>query len=423
MHVEVRNFQSILHSEVTVRGLTVLVGRSNIGKSALLRAVHASLTNPLGTAFVRHGAACARLLKDQKTCKCFSSVKLTAPGYVILWEKGDAVNRYTVNTGEGEVVYDKVDRGVPPFLASLGFAPIRIGDDQVNLNVAGQWKPIFLLDRRGSEIAELVSDVGKLDRINAAIRLAEKDRREAQSVRKVREADVKQLEAKLVRYQGLDEALAHAAEVEASGEALTAEEARLARGRRHQERARALTVQLALVQAQAEVAVPDLAPLDAEAGRVQRLTGWLGRERSLSAAIARREQTARVEIPSLGALEEAFVLRTRLTGWLGTLRTLKVRLDAGKVAAQTLPPDIDALAEETARVVRLRGFAARLSTVGRQVKGAKEAVAQAELAEQASLEALAEAEKHHEAHKALAERCPTCDRPLPDQVGETDEEP
>ena len=62
--VEVRNFQSVEHAVFRIEGFTALVGRSNIGKSALVRAVKAALTGATGTDFVRHGGLCARRLKD-----------------------------------------------------------------------------------------------------------------------------------------------------------------------------------------------------------------------------------------------------------------------------------------------------------------------------------------------------------------------
>src|SRR5688572_7680246 len=55
MHLTVTDFQSLGRVEVEVSGLTVLVGPSNRGKSALIRALEAVLFNKPGDAFVRHG--------------------------------------------------------------------------------------------------------------------------------------------------------------------------------------------------------------------------------------------------------------------------------------------------------------------------------------------------------------------------------
>ena len=200
--VEVRNFQSVEHAAFRVEGFTAIAGRSNIGKSALVRAVKAALTGSTGTDFVRHGPSCARRLKKAKACKCYCSVSIKREGFDLLWEKGDGVNRYTFNGH----VYDSVGSGTPSFLMD-GFAPIKIGDSKELLQVSDQFDPIFLLNQTGGVIADVLSDVAHLDRVNIAMRMVEKDRREVTSTRKVREQDVVVLTQDLVRYDGLDDAV------------------------------------------------------------------------------------------------------------------------------------------------------------------------------------------------------------------------
>jgi predicted ATP-dependent endonuclease of OLD family len=60
IEIEVNDFQSISHTAVTIDKFSVIVGRSNIGKSALVRAIQCALTGAVGTDFVRHGATCDR---------------------------------------------------------------------------------------------------------------------------------------------------------------------------------------------------------------------------------------------------------------------------------------------------------------------------------------------------------------------------
>src|SRR5277367_3768831 len=152
--VEVTNFQSIEHAKFVIEGYTALVGRSNIGKSAIVRAVKAALTGASGTSFVRHGPNCARRLKDAKKCQCKATVRIKREGFDLLWEKGDSDNRYTFN---GQV-NDSVGQGTPTFLQA-GFAPIKIGDDKELLQVADQFDPIFLLNKTGGAVADVLSDV------------------------------------------------------------------------------------------------------------------------------------------------------------------------------------------------------------------------------------------------------------------------
>lgn len=200
--VEIQNFQSVERVALNINGFTALLGQSNIGKSAVIRGIKAALTGSAGTAFVRHGANCARRLKKAKTCKCFSSVHLKGEGLDLLWEKGDSINRYTYN---GQV-YDRTDRGVPDFLAD-SFSMVKVGDKQELLQCSDQFHPIFLLNQTGGAIAEVLSDVAHLDRINVAMKLAEKDRREKTSIRKLREQDLVDLTKKIACFDTLDEVL------------------------------------------------------------------------------------------------------------------------------------------------------------------------------------------------------------------------
>ena len=202
VEVEVRNFQSIEKATFHIDGFTVVVGRSNIGKSALVRAVKAALTGASAASFVRHGTGCLRRTKQAKTCKCYTSVRLQSEGFDLLWEKGDAINRYTFN---GQI-YDKAERGTPEFLHPF-FSPVKVGDRQEILQVSDQFSPVFLLDQTGGAVADTLSDVARLDRINAAMRLSEKDRKEAAATRKVREKDILGLRAKLQGFSALDDVL------------------------------------------------------------------------------------------------------------------------------------------------------------------------------------------------------------------------
>mgnify|MGYP001228451488 CR=1 FL=1 len=112
IEVEVRDFQSIEHATIKIDGFTALVGRSNIGKSAFVRAVQACVTGAPVGAYVRHNALCPRKTRKAKECRCQCSVHIRAEQFDLLWEKGDFINRYTFNG----TVYDKANQGTPDFL-------------------------------------------------------------------------------------------------------------------------------------------------------------------------------------------------------------------------------------------------------------------------------------------------------------------
>jgi hypothetical protein len=200
LDVMIKGFQSIEEVSFSIDGFAALVGRSNIGKSAVVRAIEAALTNALGTDFVRHGEYCSRRIRGTKKCRCQASVHLKTEGFDLLWEKGDEINQYTYN---GQV-YSRVDRGIPEFL-SQDFSLVKIGDLKQLVQVADQAHPIFLLNQPGTVVADVLSDVAKLDEISMAMSDAEKDRKESVSVLKVREKDILDLRLALQVFEGLDD--------------------------------------------------------------------------------------------------------------------------------------------------------------------------------------------------------------------------
>jgi hypothetical protein len=218
--VEIESFQSIESLKFTIDGFTAVVGGSDLGKSAIVRALKCALTGAAGTDFVRHGPLCERRLKNTKKCRCKATVRISTPTFSFKWEKGDSVNKYTVyHPDRPDEVYDRVGHGAPDFLLP-SFNPVKIGDNQVLLQVADQFRvagvggPIFLLDVTGTAVAEAISDVARLDALNEAMKLVQRDRKDASSTRTVRERDLLQLREELETYAGLDGVLARARDIE-----------------------------------------------------------------------------------------------------------------------------------------------------------------------------------------------------------------
>src|SRR6187551_1753821 len=102
MKVTVRNFQSLGDVTLDASGLTVVVGRSNLGKSALIRAMTGALFNRPGEAFVRIGKTHAEVsLTDLPTV-------LKGP-LNVEWTKGHNLNEFHVNGKD----YKKVGQDAP----------------------------------------------------------------------------------------------------------------------------------------------------------------------------------------------------------------------------------------------------------------------------------------------------------------------
>jgi len=365
LKITVDNFQSLEHVEVEVDGFTALVGRSNIGKSALIRAVKYALTGAKGSDFVRHSpATCARIRRNAKKCKCHCTVRIEIVGKMTFkWEKGDAVNQYTVwNTAGKKQVYTKVERGNLHFLE--GFEPLKVGDDKVVVQVGDQFKPIFLLGESGSVAADVLGDVAKLDDLNEALRLVEKDRRAAVSERKVRVGDLIKLEDELKTYDGLDEATTRVREVEADRKRVEAVGDELDRllGFLSKLEEYAVAIRALRTAVKPELPVPQslqesfhrildlrrfehdyealVAHVDAletatkpalmkppaeQREEFTLLTGWSDRLTPLEPQIVTLEQTCLVELPKLEPIHQAREELKRLVKWLNYLKRLKVK--------------------------------------------------------------------------------------------------
>lgn len=201
--VHVENFQSLSDVTVKVQGFTVITGTNNSGKSALMRAIRGAFQNARGTAFIRHGTTKA-------------TVEITFDdGRKIRWEKGKgAGDKPTYIVDGGSPLHP--GQAVPDEVRDLGVRPITVGGREVWPQFAPQFTgQIFLLDQPGSVLAEAVSDVNHVSQLNEALRLAESDKRSAQSELRVRLKDQAALENELIKYTFLIPFEADVAAIEA----------------------------------------------------------------------------------------------------------------------------------------------------------------------------------------------------------------
>lgn len=182
MKVAVSNFQSLANTSIEAEGLTVIVGRSNLGKSALVRAVSAALFNRPGDSFVRLGTDTARVQLDD-------APRLSR----VTWEKGGGRNQFEVNG----VLYDKVGSTAPPTLVTAGYRDVLIGKETIRPQVADQFDGLFLLDRSGGFVSDVLSLVSHLGVLLRADRSCGLDLKREKGLLGVRTEDLKREERKL----------------------------------------------------------------------------------------------------------------------------------------------------------------------------------------------------------------------------------
>lgn len=173
--VKIENFQS--HKDTVlefINGLNVIMGPSDQGKSAILRAIKWVLYNePRGMEFIRHGSSTARVSLE------FSN------GNTVIRERSKSKNRYTVIDNEGkESIFEGFGNEIPEeVIKTHGIPKIQLDSDiSSSLNIGDQLEGPFLLSESGSVRAKAIGRLTGLHIIDKALRDCSIDlRREAQT--------------------------------------------------------------------------------------------------------------------------------------------------------------------------------------------------------------------------------------------------
>lgn len=163
--IEIQNFQSIAKARLTIDGFTALVGPSNRGKSAVLRALRAVLYNELHPSYIREGA---------KECTLRIHFPETAPHDVrtIEFVKGASKNAYTITMRDGSVrPYPKAGNETPPEVQALGFQRLTTEREETfNLNFQKQLETLFLVCDTPTTFTSFMQKVFQLERYERALR-------------------------------------------------------------------------------------------------------------------------------------------------------------------------------------------------------------------------------------------------------------
>jgi DNA repair ATPase RecN len=127
------NFQSWPEFDLEISGLTVVVGPSNKGKSALFRALKGALRNELSASYVRNG--------QKKPLE----LTLRLGDHTIIATRGrDSSSVYNI---DGEP-FSKLAEAIPDDIKKLGYNEIKVGDFHVDPIFATQSEPQFMLDKK-----------------------------------------------------------------------------------------------------------------------------------------------------------------------------------------------------------------------------------------------------------------------------------
>lgn len=282
-NVEIRNFQSLHHVELELAPLTVIVGKSSSGKSAVTRAIRMLTSNRRGTDFITHG---------QKS----STVKaVTDKGTVTLQRgKGTNDNSYTViphDDPSQQVTYKKLGGDVPEEVSQFIGIP-----SKDPINYAGQFdKPYLIADSSGGEAARVL---GALTNVNVIFEAArESNRRKTAKSQTIRTKadDLEAIRNKIPAYKSLKQQAAALDTAEQLIQEATGLERRIARLTQATEQLIASQRAIETLAPYLALTVPDEKPIVQAAARVTQFRDSILEQRAAAAA----EKTKREALDKL----------------------------------------------------------------------------------------------------------------------------
>lgn len=183
--LQVKNFQSVADQKISLGlresggGLTLVVGPSSTGKSAMLRAMRLLAYNST-TVPVRAG--------EKKTNISISYDSGKSVGV----ERGKSLSTYTIDKD----VYQKAGTSVPKDVANtLKF----YGES----HFAFQFDPPFLLAEPGSTITRIFGEITNAHVLTEAVREGDRRKKAASALAKTRWADASEATERLKTFEGL----------------------------------------------------------------------------------------------------------------------------------------------------------------------------------------------------------------------------
>jgi DNA repair ATPase RecN len=198
--VKVRNFQSLRSVDLALGKLTVIVGASSSGKSALMRSLRALTSNVRGTAFVTQGAKTAAV--------------------AVALDNGNTGTYKIALADNTEQTFTKLGGAVPEQVSQvLQLQPSVKG---VSIHFAGQFDRPYLLDDSGAEVARELGELTNVSRIFDAVREANRRRLGTSGELKTRESDLGKLKDQAASYATLPDRLKALEEAEAAAQRASA---------------------------------------------------------------------------------------------------------------------------------------------------------------------------------------------------------
>lgn len=193
---EINNFQSHKNTKIEfINGLNVIVGPSDQGKTAIIRAIRWVLYNePLGDFFIRHGESEASVTLTFNTGEKVKRVRSSSKNIYIY-----------INEKQEEEIYEGFGNNPPiDIVEKLNIRKIHLDSKESNtINIGEQLEGPFLLSQKNSTRANAIGRLVGVHVVDKAIQNTMKDNRGLNIKNKSLKDDMKALEVKLNQYDYL----------------------------------------------------------------------------------------------------------------------------------------------------------------------------------------------------------------------------
>lgn len=185
--LRIEGFQSLTDVELEISGFTVITGRSNLGKTAVIRAMVGARFGLPGDHYIQQGRNACRvsITEDDGSTLVWQKVrkkKLDEEAFLDVSLPGEHPNRFTRFGGNNL-----------EHTGALGFADIK----GLRPQVAMQHDPIFLLTETPGTVAEIFKLLGRVDTVTTAQANAKRDQRKAKAELDIRTEDHREAEGVL----------------------------------------------------------------------------------------------------------------------------------------------------------------------------------------------------------------------------------
>lgn len=192
------NFQSHVYSELSLsRGVNVIVGPSDSGKTAIMRALRWNMFNdPSGVEFVREGES-----KVSVTVRFQNHVEVER-------RRSRSKNQYILRRpDEEELVFEGFGKNVPEEIEeAIGIKKIMLDDKKsLPLNFSDQLDGPFLLQETDAYKAQAIGRMVGVDLLDETMRDTLRDKKQISLRRELMEKDLEETEKSLEAFSDLDD--------------------------------------------------------------------------------------------------------------------------------------------------------------------------------------------------------------------------